>query len=61
MPVVLVIEDDPHLQLLYRDELTEAGYRVLTARDTDEAFATVAREPLDVIILDLCGRETRPA
>jgi two-component system alkaline phosphatase synthesis response regulator PhoP len=56
---LLLVEDEPGLQLALSDRLTSEGYRVETAADGDTAVARAAGEPFDVIILDvmLPGRD----
>jgi DNA-binding response OmpR family regulator len=51
---ILVIEDEDNLLRLYRDELEECGYRVLTARNSADAFTLLSGEPRpDLITLDI--------
>ena len=53
MKTVLVVEDEKNLLQLYRDELTESGYRVLTAASGREALDLVRRERPDLVTLDI--------
>lgn len=50
---VLVVEDDSNLRLTLEDNLEEQGYRVRTAATVKEAEAALAKEPFDVVVLDL--------
>lgn len=50
---ILVIEDEKNLRRLYRSELREAGYQVLTAADGQGALQKLRKEPVDLIVLDL--------
>ncbi len=50
---VLIVEDDPDQALALEAHLKEAGYTVVTSRDTGAAVPTAARERPDVILLDL--------
>ncbi len=52
-PHVLVVDDDPALRRLLEASLPDAGYRVETAVEAQSALAAVARQPPDVILLDL--------
>ncbi|GAB4193478.1 MAG: hypothetical protein OHK0022_08420 [Roseiflexaceae bacterium] len=52
-PHVLVVDDDPALRRLLEASLPDAGYRVETAIEAQSALAAVARQPPDVILLDL--------
>jgi two-component system, OmpR family, alkaline phosphatase synthesis response regulator PhoP len=56
---VLLVEDEPGLQLTLSDRLVAEGYRVETAADGDTAIRRGAGEPFDVIVLDvmLPGRD----
>jgi DNA-binding response OmpR family regulator len=50
---LLVVEDEPHLLALLRRGLEQHAFRVLTATDGPAAIAEAAREPPDLIVLDL--------
>jgi two-component system, OmpR family, alkaline phosphatase synthesis response regulator PhoP len=56
---VLLVEDEPGLQLAVSDRLIAEGYRVETAADGPSAVQRATGEPFDVIILDvmLPGRD----
>lgn len=56
---VLLVEDEPGLQLALTDRLMAEGYRVETAGDGHTAIQRASGEPFDVIILDvmLPGRD----
>lgn len=56
---VLLVEDEPGLQLAVSDRLIAEGYRVETAGDGNAAVTRATGEPFDVIILDvmLPGRD----
>jgi PAS domain S-box-containing protein len=58
-PLVLVVEDDPHMAELTRDYLEAAGYRVAHAGDGDVVTQRVAELSPDAITLDvlLPGRD----
>lgn len=53
MKTVLVVDDEENILQLYRDELSESGYRVLTARNGDEALAVVRESRPDLVSLDI--------
>jgi two-component system response regulator (stage 0 sporulation protein F) len=53
MKTILVVDDDEAIRGLLMEELTEEGYRVLTAGDAREALRMVEQEPLDLVILDI--------
>jgi DNA-binding response OmpR family regulator len=50
---ILVVDDEDHIRKLYEKELTEEGYRVITATRGEEALRVAEREPLDLVILDI--------
>lgn len=53
MKKILVADDEMSIRLLYSEELREEGYEVFTAANGKEALEIVAKEPLDLIILDI--------
>ena len=53
VPTILVVDDEANIRGLFRDELTEAGYRVLTAASWDDAEALLGRERPDLVTLDI--------
>lgn len=56
---LLLVEDEPGLQLALSDRLTAEGYTVETAGDGHTAIARATSSPFDVIVLDvmLPGRD----
>jgi two-component system alkaline phosphatase synthesis response regulator PhoP len=56
---LLLVEDEPGLQLALSDRLASEGYQVETAGDGNSAIARATGEPFDIIILDvmLPGRD----
>ena len=51
---ILIIEDDNFLLGLEAKKLKEKNYEVLSAADSNEAFAIIdSKEPIDLILLDL--------
>lgn len=52
---ILVVEDDNFLSGLEAKKLKEKGYEVLTASNSDEAFAAIAEQKgaVDLVLLDL--------
>jgi putative two-component system response regulator len=51
--VILVVDDLPANVRLLTDVLTDQGYRVLAARDGEEALEMIARERPDLILSDI--------
>lgn len=57
MATILIVDDEPSIQLLYRDVLEEEGYRVLEASTGKEAAGLLERNPVDLVVLDIRLRE----
>lgn len=53
MKTILVVDDDDAIRMLINLELSEAGYRVLTASNAQDALKMVETEDLDLVILDI--------
>lgn len=49
---ILVVDDEAHIVQVVSLKLKNAGYDVLTAFDGEEAFETLMREPVDLVITD---------
>ncbi|MBJ9977404.1 response regulator transcription factor [Pseudomonas sp. S75] len=50
---LLVVDDDDEIRELLCDYLTEAGYAVLAAADGEQMREQLARQPVDLVVLDL--------
>src|ERR1043166_6150830 len=50
---VLIVDDDPTTRELFARTLRLEGYRVVAADDGHAAFAEVARQTFDAILLDV--------
>jgi two-component system response regulator (stage 0 sporulation protein F) len=53
MAKILVVDDEEHIRLLYSEELTEAGYEVLTAADGYKLIERIEEEKPDLVVLDI--------
>jgi len=53
VPRILVVDDEDDLRLLYTDELEDEGYDVAGAGTVAEARELLAREPFDLVVLDI--------
>jgi two-component system response regulator (stage 0 sporulation protein F) len=51
--IVLVVDDEESIRFLYREELEEEGYTVITAADGEEALRKVRSDKPDLITLDI--------
>ena len=53
MPELLIVEDDPSLRLLYKEEFQEEGYKVYVAASAEEAVKQFRNHPVDGVVLDI--------
>lgn len=53
MKTILLVEDDKNQLLLYKQELSLEGYRIITAQDGQEALCKVIEELPDLIVMDI--------
>ena len=53
MSKVLVVDDDSHILRLYKEELEEEGYEVVTASTGKEALEKFEKEEPDLVTLDI--------
>jgi len=53
MPKALVVDDEPDMRWLLANVLQDQGFQVVTAEDGPAALEQIAREPPDVVLLDL--------
>ncbi len=51
--LILVVDDEAHITHVVALKLTNAGYRVVTASDGEEAFEVATAENPDLVITDL--------
>ncbi|MGA2812135.1 MAG: response regulator [Candidatus Acidiferrum sp.] len=52
-PTILVVEDDQPIRHMLRNALSNSGFEVLDEKNIQQAIATLRRERLDLILLDL--------
>ncbi|MGW8272024.1 MAG: response regulator [Thermodesulfovibrionales bacterium] len=50
---VLIVDDDPAIRMLYKEELEDEGYTVVTASSGDEALKLFDSEDPDIVTLDI--------
>ena len=53
MEKILCVDDDSSLLWLYREALSEEGYKVILARDGKEALSKFVKEKPQVVVLDI--------
>lgn len=50
---ILVVDDEKHIRMLYREELESEGYEVATSDGSEDILAVLDRENPDVVVLDI--------
>ncbi len=50
---VLIVDDDEHILRLYKEELEEDGYEIVTAKTGAQALEVFQRENPDLVTLDI--------
>ncbi len=50
---ILVVDDEDSIQLLYREELEDEGYQVISAMNGEEALKKFEEIPPDLVVLDI--------
>ena len=53
MSKVLIVDDEPHLRLLYETELRRAGFETMTASNAAQGLEFVETMKPDLVILDI--------
>ena len=53
MKTILLVDDDESIQLLYQEELKEAGYKVVPVYNGNEALDIFNKSAPDLVILDI--------
>lgn len=53
MKTILVVDDEEAIRLLYREELSDAGYRVQVAANASEALRMVQQARPDLMTIDI--------
>ena len=53
MKTILVVDDEKNIRLLYKAELEDEGYKVLTASNGLEALDVLKKETVDLVLLDI--------
>ena len=53
MAKILIVDDEPHLRLLYETELRRAGYETMTACNAEQGLEYVDTMKPDLVILDI--------
>jgi len=53
MKKVLIVDDEPHLRLLYETDLRRAGFETMTAANAEQGLEYVDTMHPDLIVLDI--------
>jgi two-component system response regulator (stage 0 sporulation protein F) len=53
MAKILIVDDEEHIRFLYSEELTEAGYEVITADSGYQLLEKIEDEKPDLVVLDI--------
>ena len=53
MAKILVVDDEEHIRYLYSEELSEAGYEVITTDSGHKLLEKIEDERPDLIVLDI--------
>jgi DNA-binding response OmpR family regulator len=53
MNIILIVDDEKSIQLLFADELTEEGYEVITTGDGSELMGLMEEWRPDLVVLDI--------
>jgi DNA-binding response OmpR family regulator len=53
MVKILIVDDEEHIRLLYKQELSEEGYEVILAENGKECLQKLDEETPDVVVLDV--------
>lgn len=53
MPTILVVDDERDMQLLVEIMLASQGFNVICVSSGEEAYAIIAQQPIDLVLLDI--------
>jgi len=53
MEKILVVDDEKHIRMLYREELETEGYKVVTSDGSGDILDVIAAERPSIILLDI--------
>lgn len=53
MKKILLVDDEPSIQIVYREEFEDEGYEVLSALNGEEGLKIFQAEKPDIVILDI--------
>lgn len=53
MNKILIVDDEPHIRLLYEQELSVEGYQVESVATGEEALQVLDKKAIDLVVLDI--------
>lgn len=53
MKKILIVDDELRITRLYRDLLSDEGYKVNAANSASEAYGFIKNNPVDLVLLDI--------
>jgi len=53
MAKILIVDDEEHIRYLYSEELSDAGYEVITAENGHLLLERIEEEKPDLVVLDI--------
>jgi DNA-binding NtrC family response regulator len=53
MAKILIVDDEEHIRYLYSEELSDAGYEVITAENGHLLLVKIEEEKPDLVVLDI--------
>lgn len=53
MAKILIVDDEEHIRMLYKVELEDEGYNVITAADGHKLLERIENEKPELIVLDI--------
>lgn len=53
-PIVLVVDEEQNVLSFCQESLEKANFRVLVTNDINQTLAILARQPIDLLLVDIC-------